>query len=180
MSNCYANKTNCFHKIGLFFTCLLFSFSLFAQDTTKPHAPSRPQTKKFAPDHKTVGSNSIEELSRKILNAFKTNNFESYLQCVLRENTANTKRRFNEIRKQLLGRGLTDWSKVKFSRFTYYEHNNNPNDTDIFMRDSYSLFKIEFDYGASFLGTLGGSGAVKFDGKYYLGYSFDFGALQRK
>lgn len=36
----YTNKTNCVHKIGLFFTCLLFSFSLFAQDATKSHVSS--------------------------------------------------------------------------------------------------------------------------------------------
>jgi|GEM_PF-7106920 len=151
-----------------------------ANPNTNNSLSSPPKAEKFTPDHKVVGSNSIDELSRKILNAFKTNNFESYLQCVYRENTAGTKRRFNEIREQLLSRGLTDWAKVKFSRFTYYEHNNNPYDEDILRRNSYSLFKIEFSYSTNFLGTLGGSGVVKLDGKYYLGYSFDFGALQRK
>lgn len=127
----------------------------------------------FKLDHKIIGASSLEELGRKILAAFKNNDVQSYLQYIVYENTDDIKKYFGQVRDQLGANGVTDWSKVQFSRITYFNRQDKA--------DNYSGFSIEFDYGTSFWGAFSTqNGAMKQNGKYYLDHSYNNAGIRRK
>ncbi|HEU4573604.1 MAG TPA: hypothetical protein VFS36_01275 [Chitinophagaceae bacterium] len=128
----------------------------------------------FTLDHKTVGSNSADELGRRVLNAFKNNDFNSYLQCINGENTAEIKRGWQQVRKSLQSQGVSDWSKIRFSRVSYCTGQGVP-------ANSYGCFKIEFEYGTSFWGATSSlNGATWKNGKLFLNHSYNDAGIRRR
>jgi hypothetical protein len=66
----------------------------------------------------------------------------------------------DELRTRLASFGLSDWSKMSFSRVTYIEK-----------KGELTAFKIEFNYGEDFIGAFGYfTRAGLYNGKYLLNY----------
>ncbi len=128
--------------------------------------------KSFNLDHRVVGTVSLEELARKVLNALKTNNFESYLECIAEENTNEAKKGFTYVKQTLESQGVTNWSKFQFDRVGYSKEWSREN--------VLAAHYIDFNYGSNYTGRIGGNGAIKQNGRYFLSHAFDTAGMRRK
>lgn len=118
------------------------------------------------------GTNTPEELAKRVLDAFKENDFDSYQACIATGTPEKKKESFEFVRKELESRGLTDWSKVTFSRVTYgHDHAG---------KGGLSMFRIEFEYGSDYWGAFSLNGADEINGKYFLSHAYDNAGMVRK
>ncbi|WP_158643935.1 hypothetical protein [Pseudobacter ginsenosidimutans] len=115
------------------------------------------------PSRKFVGGKTGDELGRVLVNALKNNDSTTWLRCLAPsvKITSEVRDDFGKLRNRLASFGLSDWSKVSFSRVTYIED-----------KGQLTAFKIEFNYGTDFIGAFGYfTGAGLYNGKYLLNYS---------
>lgn len=153
---------------------LLFNTSCLCQSDKKPASAKKettlPRSIKSKQTSVEGGGKDADELSRKIINAFKKNDVSGYLSLIKGKDEEDSKKYFKIIREGLESDGLSDWSKMQFSRVTYTKDKNG---------DDLSYFRIEFEYGKNFSGAMGSTYAVKHEGRYYLGHAFYNGGMRR-
>ena len=117
------------------------------------------------------GGKDADELGRKIIKAFKDDNLADYTSCINQTDQEEIEKRFKYVKERLQSNGLSDWSKVTFSRVIYSNDKSG----------NLASFKIEFDYGDSYIGILGGGNfALVKEGRYYIHHPFSGGRMDRK
>lgn len=116
-----------------------------------------------------AGAKTPEELGRKIIAAFKKNDVKAYLNCIHGEEKAKSEKEFPALKENLAADGLSDWSKVEFSRVRYHKGSQN-----------LESFAIEFTYGKDYSGVIGGGNyALKKDDRYYIHHAFTGARMDR-
>lgn len=117
----------------------------------------------------TPGGKDADDLGRKIIAAFKKNDVKAYLGCIHGEDKDKSAKEFESLKENLAGDGLSDWSKVIFSRVKYHKGSQN-----------LESFAIEFDYGTNYSGVIGGGNyAFKHEGRYYIHHAFTGARMDR-
>ncbi len=135
-------------------------------DVTEPSGPSLVKgysPEKPDPSRKYVGGKTGDELGRGAGKCFKKiMTAPPGLGCLAPSVSITPKVRedFRGLRERLASFGLSDWSKMSFSRVIYIES-----------KGELTAFKIEFNYGTDFIGAFGYfTGAGLYNGKYLLNY----------
>lgn len=104
------------------------------------------------------GGTTPDELGRILLRALQTNNKQLWMNCVHPEQSlAFNDERFDEFRKWIEQDGVSDWSKVSFSRVTFTRESMGSDDKGLVKGDQVRRnFKVEFTYkGREFIGGFG-------------------------
>lgn len=134
-------------------------------NVTEPSGPTLVEgfsPEKPDPSRKYVGGKTGDELGRVLVNALKNNDSTTWFRCLAPSVSITPKVRedFRGLRERLASFGLSDWSKMSFSRVIYIES-----------KGELTAFKIEFNYGTDFIGAFGYfTGAGLYNGKYLLNY----------
>ncbi|MCG2615085.1 hypothetical protein LZZ85_12370 [Terrimonas sp. NA20] len=131
-------------------------------------------------DRVMKGGKTPDELGRILLAAMKSNDVKTWYACIMEGSLEEVTASFKKVREHFTTQGLSDWSKVQFSRVTYSKDSYNTDPE----RSIFTFYNIEFTYEKDFIGLLKGSvNSARIEligGKYYLLRGLNDGGMMRK
>lgn len=137
-----------------------YLFPTYSTPVEQPDPPSGEPLPELVASHRakfgTKGEGTPDKLGRKLLDALRTNDLETWLCCIDPEASPQNQvydiKAFDILRKRIEGGGITDWSLIEYSRTTF----ENEHKHDDGGRRNLTDVQIEFYYrNRDFIGRIG-------------------------